>query len=55
MESQLQKIIEKETLCKDWKREVIYCKAYKEPFCPLTCTYSKDMLKPEDYMVGMEN
>ena len=50
----LKQIIEQETLCKDWKRKVDYCKAYKEPYCPLTCTYAKKMLTTKDYMEGMD-
>jgi hypothetical protein len=51
----LQKMIEQETRCAEWFRDNIdYCKALKEDYCPLTCSYAKKELKTEDYKRGMK-
>jgi len=54
MKSRLQLIVEEEKLCKDRKREILYCKAYKFDFCPLICTYAEKMLSPEDCAKAIE-
>ena len=49
----VEEAILKETLCQEFVKEVAYCRGYGQDYCPKNCTYAKEALRPEDYMVGM--